>query len=145
MSLWWSLLWRLVAVLSVLSFVVAPLSWAILSGLDAIPQILYRPSAYWWILAATFWAVGAASPRFVCTVLWGERLSLTDPQWLTFCRGVAVTFTLLGFANIAAAQISSTANWVLFKLSAFPLLLVALAALMPFIRRARQVPNAGNA
>lgn len=142
LSLWWSFLWRLTAALFVLSFAIHPLAQVLLSGIDPVAAIKYRPSVAWWLFAATFWAVGAASPRFVRAVLWGERLGLADAQWLTFCRGIAVFFVALGFANILVANVASTDTWVNFKLfAAFPLLVIALAPLALLVRRRNAQSN----
>ena len=142
-KLWWSLLWRMTAVLLALSFVPQPVAQVLLLlGVDAVAGFKFRPSVVWWLTAALFWTVGAVSPRLVRLFLWGERLSLANPQWLIFSRGTAIFFVLLGFVNLVVASAGSESAWVKFKLFwPYPLFVIALVPLADQIRRGRMESN----
>jgi intracellular septation protein A len=141
LDLWWSLLWRLTSLLFVLSFVMHPAAYLLL-GVGDPRYIFYRPSVAWWLLAALFWIAGAASPRFVRLVLWGERLRLADAQWLALCRGLAVFFVTLGLLNLGVARFGSLVTWVNFKLFwPYPLLVATLIPLAMWVRKANAQSN----
>lgn len=114
LNLSWSFLWRLTLLLFGLSFVLHPLAQALFDS-SSVTEIKFRPTITWGLIAGLFWVAGAASPRFVRSALWGERLRLSDNQWLAFCRGITVIFTLLAVANVVVANTMSTETWVDFK------------------------------
>src|SRR5687767_4821958 len=115
-SLWWSLLWRSTLLLNLLIFVLEPVAKWLLIDAEPVAAVKYRPTVAWTMVAALFWASGAASARFVRAVLWGERLRLADSNWLTYCRAIAVLYALLAVANVVIANTASTETWVNFKL-----------------------------
>src|SRR5579862_1181723 len=98
LNLSWSFLWRLTVLLFGLAFVLHPLAQVLVISADPVSAVKYRPTVTWGMVAILFWVVGAASPRFIRSVLWGQRLGLSDSQWLAFCRGIAIIFTLLAVA-----------------------------------------------
>jgi intracellular septation protein len=145
LKLWWSFLWRLTLLLFLLSFVLHPLAQALLLGANPEAAIKYRPTVAWALVAGLFWISGAASPRFVRLVLWGERLGLSDAQWLKFCRAIAVLYAVLAIANVVVVNTTSTDTWVQFKLFApFPLLLVVLIPLSVVLSRAHAQSNSSS-
>lgn len=127
-SLWWPLLWRFTLAIVVLSYVIAWTSQFVVP-LDE-NWIKIRPTVGWFALAAIFWVAGAASTRFLSTVLWGDRLALSASQWLAVSTGVSLFFALLAVLNWVVAYFASTDTWLNFKLFApYPLFIAFLIAL----------------
>jgi intracellular septation protein A len=138
-SLWWSLFWRLGALIVVLSFVLSSLA-QLFFPLDDATFIFWRPTALFWLCAAVFWLLGAASPRFLTALVWGERVPLSPIGWLAVARALSVFFLLLGIINLGVWKLGSTESWVTFKvLAPIPLFALFLAGICTWLRRSNAV------
>ena len=141
LNLWWSLFWRLTLALVALTFIMLPITNALLMPMTAIQ---WRPTTGWWLTAAFFWISSAASTRFLSALLWGDRLNLSPANWRTVGRGLAVFFLALGLCNLAVWQLASTDAWVNFKLFwPLPMFAVFIAVLAIWLRK--KASNADSA
>lgn len=148
LSLWWSLSWRFALVLAVLFAISTAFNAYFLSEPNLGQSILmdvefikWKPTANWWMMAALLWVIVAASPRFLCSVVWGDRLRLDPAAWRAVGQALALSFVVLGLLNLAVWKLTSTGTWVNFKLFVpLPLLAVVLALVSVAVRGADRAP-----
>jgi intracellular septation protein A len=137
-------MWRIALLIYALSFVIPPVGRILLehSTTSKSVVIFYHPVVASWLFAIYFWLSGAASTSFVRLMFWGERLGLTDNQWLYICRVLAAYCVVIGLINGFTAQllhnqVISEVTWVDVKIFApAPLLVVTvifLAFRLPYL------------
>ena len=114
--------------------------------------IKWKPSVFYWVMAAAFLLSQVVLRKNLLQLLIGEQLTrVPAPVWQRLNLAWIAFFTLMGLLNLYVAYTFSTATWVNFKLfGSMGLMLVFMVAqglyLGPYLKDdGEEAPNAGPA